>query len=128
MKFKCKEISINDEELGCTITLSDRKVQNNYDKNMTVEEILNSLRQYILLQRTYPEDEFEEDFYYFETSEFDKSGELDDFEIILSKNSFILTIESDIYEIQINPSKQKWDELKDILKKITVKKGKLIIK
>ncbi|MCC6251585.1 MAG: hypothetical protein IT238_03890 [Bacteroidia bacterium] len=128
MKFKCKEISINDEELGCTITLSDRKVQNNYDKNMTVEEILNSLRQYILLQRTYPEDEFEEDFYYFETSEFEKSGELDDFEIILSKNSFILTIESDIYEIQINPSKQKWDELKDILKKITVKKGKLIIK
>ena len=38
MKFDCDEISINDEELGCTLTF--------YEKG--------NKGQYLLLQRTYP--------------------------------------------------------------------------
>jgi hypothetical protein len=127
MKFVCKEISISDEEFGCTVTLSENKDDNEFENQKTVDEIMDSIGQYIMLQRTYGEDEFEEDYYYFETTDFDKSGELDDFEIILTENNFILTIENDKYEIQIDPDRQIFDDLKSVLSKITESKGKLNI-
>lgn len=127
MKFDCKEISINDDFFGCTVSLSDVVEENNFDKELAVEEIMNSLGQYITLQRTYAEDEFEDDFYYFETHEFDKSGELTDFEIILTEKEFILKIENEKYEIQIQPDRKTLNDLKNALLKITKNKGKLYI-
>ena len=128
MKFECKEISINDEEFGCTVSLSDTKEKNNYDKELSIDEVMDSLGQYIMLQRTYAEEDFEDDYYYFETNEFNKSEELVDFEIILTDNEFILTVDNEKYEIQINPNEQEWDELKKSLKKITEHKGRLNFK
>lgn len=127
MKFICKEILISDEEFGCTITFTENVEKYDYEKEQTVEDIMNSLGQYIMLQRTYGDDEFEEDFYYFETSDFDKSGELNEFKITLIETEFILTFENEKYEIQINPDIQVYEELKKALIKVTKQKGKLFI-
>lgn len=127
MKFVCKEISISDEEFGCTVTLSENKDDNEFENQKTVDEIMDSIGQYLMLQRTYGEDEFEEDYYYFESSDFDKSGELDEFEITLTENKFILTINNDKYEIQIHPNDQEWTELKTAIKRIAEHKGQLNI-
>ena len=80
MKLDCKEISISDDEFGCTIEFKQEK-EDEFNIEKSVKEIMNSLQPYIMLQRTYGEDDFEEDFYYFETIDFDKSGELKDFTI-----------------------------------------------
>lgn len=128
MKFKCREISINDDEFGCTVSLSDNTEPNNFEKEWTVDEIISSLGQYVMLQKTYAENEFEQDYYYFETSNFDKSGELKDFEITLTQTKFILNIDNDKYEIQINPDRQVFEELKEALKKLVENKGTLTVK
>ena len=127
MNFVCKEISISDEEFGFTVTFSEKEEDNDFEIQKTIDEIMDSIGQYVMLQRTYGEDEFEEDYYYFETSDFEKSGELDDFEINLTENNFILIIENDKYEIQIHPDRQIFDDLKSVLSKITESKGKLNI-
>lgn len=128
MNFVCKEISISDEEFGCTVTFSEKEEDNDFENQKTVDEIMDSIGQYVMLQRTYAEDEFEEDYYYLETSDFEKSGELDDFEIILTETKFVLTTENEKYEIQIHPDRQIFDDLKSVLSKITESKGKLNIK
>jgi len=127
MKFECKELSINDEPFGCSVSLSNTQEDLNFEKKLTVDEIIDSFGQYVMLQRTYAEDEFEEDYYYFETNEIDKSGELNDFEIILTKNEFTLSIENEKYEIQINLTEQELNELKEALKILTEHKGRLLI-
>jgi hypothetical protein len=127
MNFVCKKISINDEEFGCTVTFSEQEEDNDFENQKTVDEIMKSIGQYVMLQRTYGEDEFEEDFYYLETSDFEKSGELDDFEIILTETKFVLTTETEKYEIQIQPERQIFNDLKSVLSKITESKGKLNI-
>jgi hypothetical protein len=127
MNFECKKISIDEEEFGCTITFSENADQNEFDKGQTVEEIMNSIGRYIMLQRTYSEDEFEKDYYYFESSDFEKSGELNDFEISLSRTQLVLIFENEMYEIQISPSNQKFEEIKDAIKKLAEEKGKINI-
>lgn len=69
MNFQCEELRISDEEFGCTITFSDSKTSE--DQFKTVEEIINSEEKYLLIQRTYPEDKNECDYYHLETSETD---------------------------------------------------------
>ena len=125
MKFNCKEISISDEEFGCTLTLSENKDDGISELEMTTEEIFNSIGRYVMLQRTYPEGRFEEDYYYFESSDFDKSGELIDFEINLSRKVFQMTLENEIIEIQIDVDDRVYENLKQIIKKISNGKGKI---
>jgi hypothetical protein len=127
MKFTCQEISISNEEFGCTIFLSDTMEEYEFEKEQSNHEIIESLCQYIMIQKTYAEDEFEEDYYYFETSDHDKSGELNEFEITLSENNFIFKTENDTYEIEINANEEEFNELKEALKTITYHKGKLIL-
>jgi len=67
MNFQCEELSISDEEFGCTITFSDSTTSE--DQFMTAEEIMNSEEKYLLIQRTYPEDDDDVDNYHVETSE-----------------------------------------------------------
>lgn len=125
MKFNCKEISISDEEFGCTLTLSENKDDGISEVGMTTEEILNSIGRYVMLQRTYPEDRFEVDYYYFESSDFDKSGELNDFEINLSRKVFQMTLENEIIEIIIGVDDSVFENIKHIIKKISNGKGKI---
>lgn len=61
MKINCIEISINDEELGCQVTFSEKKDLGEDSENMTVQEIIDSIGRYLLIQRSYPEDEFASD-------------------------------------------------------------------
>ncbi|AZI32026.1 MULTISPECIES: hypothetical protein [Weeksellaceae] len=126
MNFVCKEISINDEEFGCTVTLSEKE-DSGFDYEETVEEIMNATDQYLMLQKTYGEDEFEEDYYYIESRDFEKSGELEDFEIFLTETEFIITFENEKYVIQISPNRKVFDELKKVLSEFTECKGKLNI-
>ena len=126
MNFVCKEISINDEEFGCTVTLSEKE-DSGFDYEETVEEIMNATDQYLMLQKTYGEDEFEEDYYYIESRDFEKSGELEDFEIFLTDTEFIITFENEKYVIQISPNRKVFDELKKVLSEFTECKGKLNI-
>jgi hypothetical protein len=125
MKFDCNEISISDEELGCTLTLSEYKENDTSELDITIDYLINSMGQYIMLQRTYPEDDFEKDYYYFETSDSDKSGELIDFSINLSRTQFVMTFKKEIFEIQIKVDKRKFEKLKQIIKRITNKKGQV---
>ena len=122
MRFDCKKISINDDELGCSLTLSENKDDGISQIEMTTEEILNSIGQYIMLQRTYPEDQFEEDYFYFESSDFDKSCELNDFVINLSRKVFQLTFEDINIEIKICVDDHIFEKLKQILKKYLMNK------
>ena len=127
MKFDCKEISISDEEFGCTVTLSEKEDEGIAQMNMTIEELMNSSGQYLLLQRTYPEDEFESDYYYIETSNPDKSGELKDFRIDLYRRKFLMTYDNELFEINVNPNDQEFGNLKKALVKIINNKGQLIL-
>ena len=127
MKFDCKEISISDETFGCTLTLSEEKGNSAKQMEMSIEQIMNSSGQYLLLQRTYPEDDFENDYYYFETSDFDKSGELKEFKIELSRNKFLMRKENDLFEINIQPNDEEYNNLKKTLAKLIKDKGQLMI-
>jgi hypothetical protein len=125
IKFECKELSINDLEFGCEITFSENS-DTESSEELTVDEILASTEQYIMLQRTYAEDEFEDD-YYFESSDFDKSCELEDFKIELSRERFAININNEMFEAEINVEKIEFENLKLALTKIINGKGNLII-
>ena len=127
MKFDCKEISISDETFGCTLTLSEEKDNASEQIGMSIEQQMNFSGQYLLLQKTYPEDDFENDYYYFETSDFDKSGELKDFKIELNKKKILIRKEDELFEISIQPNDEEYNNLKKILAKLTNDKGQLII-
>ncbi|HKJ42021.1 MAG TPA: hypothetical protein VKA27_07990 [Sunxiuqinia sp.] len=70
MNFECKQLKIiDDPDFGCTIEFNDTVEV--YRENMTIEELINSVGKYLMIQRSYPEDEFENDWYHIETSEAD---------------------------------------------------------
>ena len=127
MKLDCKEISISDGELGCEVTFSENEDLGSKIENMSFKEIISSIGRYLLLQRTYPEDDFGRDNYYFETHDENLCGELEDFEIVLSRQSFELKFDSEIVEISINPSDKEFADLKHVLPIIINKRGGLII-
>ena len=127
MKLDCKEISINEGELGCEVTFSESEQLGSENENMSFNEMIVSIGRYLLLQRTYPEDEFDRDNYYFETHDENLCGELEGFEIVLSRQSFELKFDSEIVEISINPSENEYVDLKHVLPIIINKRGNLII-
>ena len=127
MKINCIEISISDEELGCQVTFSEKKDLGEESANMTVQEIIDSIGRYLLIQRSYPEFEDESDYIYFETHDEEFSGELSDYEMVLSRERFELKTIDGIIEVLINPTDKEYSELKKILPILTNKTGKLII-
>ena len=117
MKFHCKDISISDEEFGCSISLTENPEEyneGNADKilKMSPSEVVESMGQYILIQRNYPEDEFEQDYFYLETSDESGSGELENFKIELYPTKFLMHRDNKIYDIDIKPSKKELAKLK----------------
>src|ERR1017187_1138730 len=127
MKLECKDLSVSDEELGYTITFSQEKEETKWESNMSIEELTRSLKPYILLQRSYAEDEFEDDYYYFETLDFDKSGELKDFTIEVHRKQILINYNNELFQITINVNNKEFDDLKASLKKIANKEGQLKI-
>ena len=127
MKFDCKQISINNEELGCTVSFYDRKQDGEAQTDMTIDEIIESIGEYVMLQRTYPEDDFETDYYYIETSNPNIAGKLKNFLIKLSRTKMSMTFSNKEIEISINPIDNKFNELKEALRIIANNQGELII-
>jgi len=127
MKLDCKEISINNGELGCEVTFSENEELGSKIEHMSFEEIIDSIGRYLLLQRTYPEGDFGKNNYYFETHDENLCGELNNFEIALSRQSFELKFDSEIVEISINPSDKEFEALKLILPILINNRGGLII-
>ena len=127
MKINCIEISINDEEHGCQVTFSEKKDLGEDTENMTVQEIIDSIGRYLLIQRSYPEDEFESDYIYFETHDEKCAGELIDYKMVLSKERFELNLLNEKIEVLIKPTKKEFSELKKILPILTNNSGKIII-
>ena len=127
MDFIAKEISISDEGFGITISICQKEDKYNPNIDLSFEEIVNSMGKYILLQKTYAEDEFETDYYYFESHDKDNCGELDDYEIVLSHSEFIIKAPNFKYEIGIDSDSILFDELKQALQYFTKDKGKLIV-
>lgn len=128
MKFDCKDLEISFDQLGCTVVFGDRKVD--YSNITDTDEImrLSGTEEYVLLQRTFPEDDYDTDYSYIEFSDFDKSGELDDFIIEMSRNNFKMTFQEENIDIRLNINNNTFKDLKKALKIITNNRGKLTIK
>jgi hypothetical protein len=127
MKFDCKEISISDEELGCQVTFSEIPDVGAAIENMSLKEFKESIGKYLLLQRFFPEDDFDSDNLYFETHDENLCGDIDDLKISLSKHSLKLSLDSEIIDISINPTEDEFSELKRVLPIIINNHGELIM-
>lgn len=127
MKIKCIEISINDEDLGCQVTFSENKSLGEKAAKMSIQEIIDSTGEYLLIQRSYPEFEDESDYIYFETHNVEYAGELSDYEMVLSRERFVLKLLNGEIEVLINPTDKEYSDLKKVLSILTNKTGKLTI-
>lgn len=92
--FICKNLSITDDpDFGCTVEFSD-SLEN---KTEEIDDIINSTEKYLLIQRSYPEDIDEIDWYTVETSE--NETELN------QKDKIIIKIKRSLFEISWSGSK-----------------------
>ena len=127
MNFKCEELTISDDpEFGCTITFSDTK-DKGYDENQTIEEWLNPQGKYLLVQRSYPEEFDEDDFYTLETSESNIELDYRD-KILINMNKQKIKIQWSSEEVEIglqNLDKEEYHYLEKILNERFT--GKVII-
>jgi len=82
---------------------------------------------YILLQRTHAEDEFEQDFYYFELTDFNKACELKEFVRGLLRTRFEMTINGDFYQVRFKENNLQFEQLKSALETIINRRGTLTI-
>ncbi|SHJ94847.1 hypothetical protein SAMN04487911_1682 [Arenibacter nanhaiticus] len=114
MNFQCEELTISDEELGCTIIFSDSKSAD--DQFKTIDEIMNSQRKYLLIQKTYPEDDFEYSYYHIESSESDTELDLEDkMTVRLSRDNFEISWSGDKLKIGLDLTNKELNDLKEIL-------------
>ena len=116
MDFKCEELIIEDEEFGCTVIFSDSKFSENQFK--TTEEIMNLEEKYLLIQRTYPEDDDDVDSYHIETSETDIDLVSDDIKmtVAIDRERFKIDWPGAHLEIGLNLTDRELENLKEILK------------
>ncbi|MFA5813995.1 MAG: hypothetical protein WC865_00040 [Bacteroidales bacterium] len=117
MNFICEELSIADDpNFGFTIQFSDTK-DPGYIENQSINEMIKSKEKYFLLQRSYPEELDENDFYYIETSESDEElGNLDKVIIQLSKDKIKIQWSGDKVEIGLRLDERELLRLRKLLK------------
>ena len=65
IEFECRELEISDVEFGFTIIFSENLSAD--DQYKSEEELMNSNDHHLLIQLSYPEDEFESEYFYVET-------------------------------------------------------------
>ncbi len=113
--FICKQLSITDDaDFGCTIEFSDSIDTDSKD----IQEILNSSEKYLMIQRSYPEDEYENDWYTIETSESDiELNQKDKIIIKLKMNSIEVSWSSMKLVIGLELNDSELHNLDRILKK-----------
>lgn len=92
--FICKNLSITDDpDFGCTVDFSD-SLDN---ENENIDYIIDNTEKYLLIQRSYPEDIDEIDWYTVETSE--NETELN------QKDKIIIKLKRNFFEINWTGSK-----------------------
>ena len=123
MKFVCNDISISDSEIGCQICFSDEVNNDNKSKDNNCD----SLGNYILLQRIYPEDDYDEDYSYIEFSNFGESGALKNYKMDLTKNRLLLHYKNKNIEIDFDVNESKYEQIKKAIRDIVNDNGELII-
>jgi len=127
MTFYSKEISVTNEEFGCTIKFKEDVTDIELELKKSFEELINSKETYILFQRTYAEDRFEKDYTYFESSDLDKSCELKNFVIHFHKTKLEMSLNREVYKVEFEVGDKKYVELSNAFEIITRGMGKLII-
>src|SRR5690606_1594123 len=114
MNFQCEELTISDEELGCTIIFSDSKSAD--DQFKTIDEIMNSEEKYLLIQKTYPEDDYEYNYYHIESSESDTELDFEDkMTVRLSREKFEISWSGDQLKIGLDLTDRELNALKEVL-------------
>lgn len=115
LTFICKQLSITDDaDFGCTIEFSDSVDTGSED----IHDIVTSNQKYLLIQRTYSEDEDETDWYTVETSECDVELNQNDKIIITLKTNYIEISWSGFkMAIGLELSKSEFNKLLRILNK-----------
>jgi len=118
MNFSCVELRIKDDpDFGCTIQFLDTK-DKEYDENQTIDDIINPKEKYFLIQRSYPEELYENDFYHIETSESNTElGYSDKILIDFRKDNLKIQWSGDMVEIGLNIEEAEVLYLRKILKK-----------
>ncbi|MBN2165633.1 MAG: hypothetical protein JW717_05100 [Marinilabiliaceae bacterium] len=116
MNFICKELIITDDaNFGCTITFTDSIESDNTEKS--ISEIINPNERFFTIQRSYPEDYDEIDFYHIETSESDTElGYKDQIIFYLNNKSIKIQWCSDEIEIGVDLDKKEIARLKRKIK------------
>jgi len=119
MDFECKQLTIDDNsDFGCTITFRD--TIKTHEEIITIEELLNPSEtgKYLLMQRSYAEDEDETDWYTIETSEkkIDFSQK-DMMYITLSQKIFKIYCANATIVIALNLTKEEHNRLDKTLRK-----------
>jgi hypothetical protein len=117
MNFICEELSITDDpDFGCTIQFSDTK-DSGYVENQSIDELINSDKKYFLIQRSYPEELYENDFYHIETSESDTElGFCDKLVIQLNRDKIKIQWCGDMVEIGLKLDERESSRLRKTLK------------
>lgn len=116
MNFECKKLTISDyPEFGCTIEFCDTIEEQT--ENMTIEELFNPKSKYLTIQRSYPEEEYDNDWYTIETSEGDiEFNQRDLFYVTLSREIFKLEYLGESIVIGLNLSEKEIVNLENTLR------------
>jgi len=128
MFLHCKRIEISDEYIGSGVSFYENEFDNTHvvlNPLSSIKDITNSIGNYISINKTYAEDEFEEDFCYIEQSDFDKSGEFKNLTIDLYPNKITMLFNEELYEINFEIDTAMFIKLKNTLEKIMYKSGKI---
>ena len=125
LNFKCEQLTITDDsEFGCTIEFSDSV--DKVDEFTPLEELLHPKNKYLLMQRSYPEDEDEIDWYTVETSEIEIDfSQRDNIYVTLNKNEFKIYCSGVTIRIELKLFDKEYSNLVMILR--TRFKGKVVM-
>ena len=129
MKIECKRLSISEDDLGLQIVFYEMEKEEGPESldYSNITEVVKSIGSYLMIQRSYPEDEFEKDYYYIELTDFDESGDLKEFIFTLIGKKLIIKWEKKLVEIELNIYEKEIEDLVEALKNFTQIDGQFII-
>ena len=129
MKIDSKRINIQDNEFLVSLTFYEKEEEetNESAKNITTENVMDSLGEFISISRSYAEDKFDSDYYYLEVSDLEKSTELKEFTVDLFRNKLTLNCNNELFEINFAVNDLLFNDLKNSLINLSFKKGHLTI-
>jgi hypothetical protein len=116
LNFECKQLDItNDFDFGCTISFSDTIEK--FNENQTIEELIKSQEKYLLIQRSFPEDEDGIDWYTIESSEIEINfSQKDDIYVKLCKKEIEINCSGITMVIGLKLSDKEYSKLDNTLR------------